>query len=375
MKSLRQNLYVLNLLLVAEIFLVLFFVSLIKKNSKIKNSTKVAAAENTKSFKPLVAAMVPLRQVYGKRDIFGLGQGTNIVEEEKNLPSLNIPQLVIPEISKAPDTPVVALIDPLTITLNGIIGSSIPEASVCIIADETDKEKSYKVGDRVKDGVIIKILRDRIVILRLNGQVETHFLHEVSSLYQSIDLSSLVLNISENKYKINAEKFKQKIVNLGSMLDYFEMIPFVGEDGNVIGIVVTDKDPKNLSSLLGFKENDLILKINEISLTSNKNRIAAYDSVVNTNENAEVVVEFERDGQKQQNSYIISYKTLKEDTPTIIKKTTEINNPVASVGTSNVMFPELMAKEERERSNKLHNDNIDRIRRDLIASSIKPRIN
>jgi C-terminal processing protease CtpA/Prc len=188
-------------------------------------------------------------------------------------------------------------------------------------------------------------------------------------------LSSLVSNISENKYKINAEKFKQKVVNLGSMLDYFDMVPFVGEDGNVIGIVVTDKDPKSLASLLGFKENDLILKINEIVLTSNKNRIAAYDSVINTPENAEVIVELERDGQKQQNSYIISYKTLKEDTPITTKKITEINSPIASVGTSNVMFPELMAKEERDRSNKLHNENIDRIRRDLIASSIKPRIN
>jgi type II secretion system protein C len=345
---------------------------LIKKSAIIGGDTAKVVVAVGKSFKMIETAKVPLGQIYGKRDIFGLGQGSNAVEQAKSVITSNIPELVIPEISKAPASPVIDFVDPLPITLNGIIGSSTLERSICIIADENDKEATYKIGDRIKDGTIIKILRDRVVVLRLNGQIETFFLHEVGIPQVATDLSTFVTPIADNKFRIDTEKFKHKIVNLGGFLDHFDMVPFVGDDGKVIGIVVTDKDPKSFASLLGFKENDLILSIDGIGLTSNKDRLKAYDQIVNKSDNSEFFIEFERDSNRLNNSYLLSSKPQKASMTTgfggeNLASVTGAKEVVGAKEKTKTVFPELLGKEEQKKADNMYQENINRIRQEMLA--------
>ena len=377
MKSLRQYFYVLNLLFVVELILTLFFVSFVKKSAVISNKPPKLLAPNLDIFKTPELAKVPLGQIYGKRDIFGIEQSSSVTQQAKSVAPANIPELVIPEIPKAPAPPSIDFVNPLSITLNGIVGSLDPNHSVCIIADEADKEATYKVGDRIKDGLIIKILRDRVVILRLNGQIETFFLHEMSVPQPVTELGSFVMASEDGKFKIDTEKFRHKVVNLGGFLDHFDVVPFVGEDGKVIGLVVTDKDPKSFASLLGFKENDLILSIDGISLTSNKERLKAYDQIISKPENADFVVEFERDGTRLKNSYVLATPKLmrasnnqglaatngKSSSLTMVPQ----NTPQKEKNTSKIVFPELLSEEERKKNESLYQGNINRIRQEMLA--------
>jgi len=213
-------------------------------------------------------------------------------------------------------------------------------------------------------------LRDRVVILRINGQVETFYLHEINPLQHVVDVASAVTSIADNKFKIDVEKFKQKVVNLGGLLDNFNMVPFVGSDGKVIGIVVTDKDPKSLAFALGFKENDLILAIDNTFLTTHKDRMLAYDKIIAKKEDAEFYIEFERDGQRLKNCYILSSKQEKP-LATVVPVVTENKKQElasSSQAKSPVKFTELMSADEKKATNALYKDNIDRIRQEMLAN-------
>lgn len=381
MKLLRQYLYLLNILLVCELLLAFFLIMLIRKAAVVKKDQPVVAVATTEVFSIPELSKPPTAQIFGKRDVFGLGQGADAVEQAKVVPSTALPQLIIPEIPKAPPTPTVDFIDPLPISVNGIIGSSDIDRTICIIADETDKEETYRVGDRIKDGSIIKILRDRVVILRLNGQVETFFLHEVSGPSPVFEAASAVTKLNDNKYRINLVKFKKNVVNLGGLLDLFEVVPFSGKDGKMIGVVVVDTDPNGLPAKLGFLENDLILSVGGVGLMSNKDRMAAYDQVLEKGENSELLVDFERNGVRMQNTYLLQ---------TTIPKVGNIPDEIFSVDSSKgdkqddekpefvglvtqgqkkqpSLFPELMSPAERAKSESLYKDNIKRIREDMFA--------
>lgn len=313
LNDIKKFFYIFNLSLIF-FFVVTFFLAhsffqvLIDKAPKESLFLGSEKFESSNNFQKIV---VPISQLYKNRDVFGLFLDTEKKMPAKDLTSSVIPKLVLPEIKPPEPEKPVAFIDPLPISLNAIILSSEADSSVCVISDETDKEVIYHVGDRVKDASLIKILRDNVVFLRLNGQFETYYLHSNSLVLPKSPVDAVVKK-DDNHFVVDKAKFVNSIQNFGSFLDYFENIPFLDEDGVLVGFVVTEKDEKNLARMMGFNEFDLILSIDGITFESNKNRMAAYDHVVKKSEeeNVSFEVEFSRDNNLMKNVYSLTSSAL-----------------------------------------------------------------
>ena len=71
-------------------------------------------------------------------------------------------------------------LDPLQVTLKGIIvvSSNDSKNRAMIQDNKTMQEGTYKVGDLIQDAQLIRIFKNKIIFLRLNGQQEVLYLRE-----------------------------------------------------------------------------------------------------------------------------------------------------------------------------------------------------
>ncbi len=356
-------------------------ISLIQ-NVELPKVNKIEGNDGKKGFVYAQKTQVPLAQIFGKRDIFGLAVSDAVVEQSKNISANNIPKLVIPEIPKPSALPAIDFIPPLSLVLRGVIWSVKPEQSMCIVADETEKELTLKLGDKIKDGTVIKILRDRMVVLRLSGQLETFFINE-SSLHIPSSPVSAIQSLGENRYSINVDKFKQSVQNIGSLLDNFDAVPLVGEDGKMMAIVVVETDPSKLPAALGFSQNDLIVTIADIDVSSNKSRSQIYDELTSNKKiGEEFSIEFVRQGKVMSNSYMLigdsrhgaenlaSLKMTNDNQSSMRQLVTkkDSDQSLSSMFTNNRRQSELevVNEEERKKSEDRYQENIKRIRQEML---------
>lgn len=379
MKSLRQCLYLFNLLLLVCLLLAILCIGLLHKFLQAESDGRAALVADTSGFVMAQKMQVPISQIYGKRDIFGQGLASAVVEQSKNIVASSIPQLVIPEIPKQPSLPPMDFIAPLSLTLRGVIWSTKQDKSMCIVSDETDKELTLKVGDKIRDGSVIKILRDRMVVLRLNGQLETFFIND-ASLAVPIDPVLSIQSLGDGRYGIDIDKFKSSVSNIGSFLDYFDAVPLVGESGKMVGIVVLEADTKKLPAALGFQLHDVILRIADIDVFSNKNRIKIYDELVfHKKVGDEFSVEFLRNGVKNINHYVLQsvskQKTSKSSA--LIDNThqlvTKPQDSISGKSLTDLMMNnrksnkvEQLDEAELKRTESKYQENITRIRQEMI---------
>lgn len=305
MAILRNYLYILNLSLVTSLFLAIFFVNFAKNNylqsaELIRKKKDLASNNYEPDFLAISHNAVPLSQIHGKRDIFGLTTDTSTVSQPKDVVSQNLPDLVIPDVPAYTPKKAIDFIDPLPITLVGTVISTVPEKSVCILGDETDKQAVYRIGDKFKDASLLKIFKDRVIFLRSNGQIETFFLYANQEQDLATDPSSVAKKESDNKIIVDLDKFAKLIKNFGSFLDYFDATPFINQKNNkIIGFLVLDNSQNSLAFALGFKYLDLILAVDGRTFTSNKNRQKILEYVLNQAKPGNfIVVKIERDGAR-----------------------------------------------------------------------------
>lgn len=284
--------------------LILFYLATSNYKGSVELSKKISALKIDPS--PNFTSInresdLPVTQIFGKRDIFGLASTTSVSTQPKDAVSQTLPELVLQEPQPFTPKKPIDFIDPLQISLVGTIISSDPNNSVCIFGDETDKQSVYKVGDKFKDATVLKIFKDKVVFLRSNGQLETFYLYNNSDLETEIDLSKIVIKEGENKCLINLDTFSKTINNFGIFLDYFDTTPFLDQKTDkVIGFLVLDSQPNSLPDLMGFKYLDLILAIDGKVLTSNKSRQAAFEYVLESaTPGNTITVKIERSGVKQ----------------------------------------------------------------------------
>jgi type II secretory pathway component PulC len=114
---------------------------------------------------------INLEEIY-KNDLFKTYQpilpDIETIETEETLPS---PPSAVG--AQVPETPEVQFFDPLSITLTGIIVQEDDTKNIAIILDnKTQQQINYKVGDEIEDAQIVRILKDKVILIRSNGQQE-----------------------------------------------------------------------------------------------------------------------------------------------------------------------------------------------------------
>lgn len=241
---------------------------------------------------------VDILKIY-EQDLFGTYQPPILSVEfvvDATVPPIPIPpKFIIPDVpvEKSP-----TFFAPLDVVLKGVIFVKDDPASCIAIVQlkKTKEEHNYQVGDLVEDAQILKILSNRIIIIRSNGQQETLYLREEDAVCDfNTEVKSepkmIVEDSSDNKYIVNIDEFIKRVHNLGDFINLLDLTT-VYKQGKSFGCRIGRIDKDSLASLLGFKTEDIIIKIDNYDIDDLVNRMQVYDHIVqkNAGEMIEVIV-------------------------------------------------------------------------------------
>lgn len=319
---------------------------------------------------------LPISQIYGKRNIFGLEWDPLVADKFELTPSPELTELTLPDKPLPQITPPKEnFIDPLNISVNGIITSSNEESNSCIISESSGEEKMYKVGDTVSDGTILGISLNSVALIRPNGQIETFKIGTAEFPGNNLN-DSAITKVDENKYSIDPTLFTKQINSLGQLFEELGIIPAYKDDQSH-GLMVTKITDDGVGKNLGLEENDIILSVHGTNLTSTKDRIDAYDKILKLNYNDSLQVEIERNA----NNIVLNYK-LERFKPKIKTLAEALSGPnskdTSSTGEKQNTIPSpeknvsIFTKpaEDKER----YSSNINTIRKRLLENATKQRI-
>jgi type II secretion system protein C len=339
------NSWLLSLLILAIVL------STVLKKSPPKMKPIAVTFETEQKRQPLA---VNLEKIY-QNDLFDTVIIPRYQAEQKNLVT-PIPQLqsTPPPPPPAPSKP--TFLPPLNITLKGIILSSLEAQSVAIIADETNKEELYHNSDKIKDGQIIKIARNRIVILRSNGQQEVVYLRKEENVLNTPPQERwqlVVKKIDDTTYEVDPDEFKQEISSLGEFIETLRLTTMF-QEGNPIGVKVGAIDPHKISSVVGLEKNDIITSICGLETKELRSRLDIFDKISTLNKGDEIVVTVER----HKRPYSLKYLLKRIERPL---KTT-LSSPSAQMRGANAPPPlvdnklfQMNKQQEREEKNRVFN--------------------
>lgn len=225
-------------------------------------------------------------------DLFGTYQEPMVPPKEPEVSA--IPQPPAPQPVKVPLATPPKFLDPLQVSLKGMIIVSNEAENIAIIEDsKTKTTKNYKVGDKVEDAQLIRIMRNKITFIRSNGQQETIYVSQHDAeLDQLIALRTewdmIVKKINENAYSIDPQTFVEQVQNLAQFIDMFN-ITTVYQKGQSIGCRIGSIGPKSLPKAMGLETGDIITHINDIPADTTENRYAIYEKIIALTSNTIIV--------------------------------------------------------------------------------------
>lgn len=296
-------------------FLILLFVSYaVFQLLQIQIPERSIIQPKTKQL-PERVTVVNIEKIY-KKDLF------NTIKEQKPKPMSPEPLPRPPEIPRVPAPQIPApqvepkFLDPLNITLKGIffVGPNKKENSAIVQNNTTNEEVTISVGSKIQDASVMRIFRNKIVILRLNGQQEILYLREedakIDNAYgYSDDWSDVITKINEYEYAINLQEFMVRISNISELL-YVLGVATAYKNGKSIGCRIGVIDAKSLGFFLGFKTGDIITTINNQPVLTTQERLDALQSIGKENIDT-VILEGLRNGKKLTLTYSLKNALIK----------------------------------------------------------------
>jgi type II secretion system protein C len=175
-------------------------------------------------------------------------------------------------------------LEPLKITLRGIMVSSDERLNVAII--EGTKEatpKNYKVGDTLEDAQLIRILKNKIILIRSNGQQETLYVTQHDAELEQLlmpnnNWSLIIKRIDENSYTLDPDLFIERIHSLAQCIDALNLTT-VYRQGKSFGCRIGALEKNSLGIALGLAQGDIIERINDIPATDTSSRFTIYKMI------------------------------------------------------------------------------------------------
>lgn len=244
---------------------------------------------------------INIRHIY-ENDLFG----TYI----KQMPKINIPEPIepvpappTPQKIKIPEPPKPTFLEPLNITLKGIIivGFDEQKNSVLIADNKTDQEVSYKIGDNIQDAQIIRIFNNKVILLRNNGQQEVLYLHENDAksdpLFNSAaEWHTVVHRDDAVHFTVYPGPFIKRIENLPQFIEYLSLTTAY-QKGEPVGARIGAIAMNSIGTYLGFAPGDIVLSVNTIPTATVQDRVTIYNQVVDGNLPKTITVTVLRNGK------------------------------------------------------------------------------
>ncbi len=268
---------------------------------------------------------VNIKKIY-EQDLFNSYKKEAAPQER--IPNLPFPAPPAPQ--RMAITPIVkpTFLDPLPVTLKGIIVvHGLEEKNCAIISDnKTEREKTYKIGDSIEDAQLIRIFHNKIILLRTNGQQEVLYLREQDAQADPVYLATkgwehIIRAEGNNSFVISPAAFVDRVQNVAQCIQLLGLTTAY-QQGNVVGIRVAIGENNSLGTYLGFMNGDLILSINGIVPNTTDNRMNIYNSIVKEGSNSPITVTVIRNRKE----IILTY-TLYEFEPPVPVGSPEVPAP------------------------------------------------
>lgn len=196
-----------------------------------------------------------------------------------------LPQPPRPQALRPPEAQKPVFLDPLNVTLRGIIVTSQNESlNTAIISDnKTDVEGLYKVGDKIQDSQLIRIFNNKIVLLRSNGQQEVLYMRDQEAqsdprFAQIQNWHTAITMKNPVEYTIYPEAFLKRVENLSHFIELLNLTTAY-EKGVPIGTHVGTIEPQTLGSYLGLRTGDMIMAINKKPVSTTDDRLVVYKQI------------------------------------------------------------------------------------------------
>lgn len=218
-----------------------------------------------------------------------------------------VPEPQQPTIPTQPTATKPDFIPTLPIIIKGIIINDDDTRNVVMIEDETKKEGLYHLGDKIKDAQIIKIARNRVVLLRANGQQELLFLRKDDPLLDAETdekWNYIIKKTSENNYEIDPSNFAHEVEGLGYFMERLSIVGIAPQKGTALGIKIGEQTKEDLGTRLGLEKNDIIISVNNYAMNDPKSRILAYDAISAMSLNDTITAKIQRAGKE----IVITYR-------------------------------------------------------------------
>lgn len=243
---------------------------------------------------------INIKKIY-ENDLFGTYRKETPVYQEP-VYQLELPPAPPAQVPIVPKKPEPAFVEPLDITLKGIIiVADNDEKNRIVIADnKTGRERTFKVGESIDDAQLIRIFNNKIILLRANGQQEVVYLRQQDA---TKDPAYAMLNgwrdviqpTGPQTFTINTTLFAQRVQTLAQFIDFLNLSTAY-KNGSSVGCRIGEIKNESLGFSLGFQTGDIITKINGIDATTTEERLRIYRDILELGASAPIVVEFTRRG-------------------------------------------------------------------------------
>lgn len=197
-----------------------------------------------------------------KNDLFNTYREPEAPQAVKKNIQVPLPVMPAKKTVSAPAPAAPTFLPQLPITLKGLIRSSSQSDTVALIADQTGREKTYRVGDQVQDATILKIARNKVIFLRSNGQQETFFLRKPEKVTgKGKDHWPKVIQKSgPRSFTIDPHEFSIEFTSLGEVIELFHLgSAYVGS--TIVGVRIGNCNGDDISSQFGLELNDIITNV------------------------------------------------------------------------------------------------------------------
>jgi type II secretory pathway component PulC len=214
-----------------------------------------------------------------------------------------IPKPPAPTAVKVPEEPKQPFLPPLGVTLKGVMMVSDESMNIAVIADnKTKKDENYKIGDPIEDSQVVRILNNRVVLIRSNGQQETLYLTDKDVLTdpafidEGDDWVHLIKKISDNHYLLDPRAFSNLVPNLAHFIDIFDLTT-VYKEGKSIGCRIGKITHNSLGAAMGLQSYSIIKKIADVPATTTDERLHIYEKLTSLEMGSSFDVEISENNQ------------------------------------------------------------------------------
>jgi general secretion pathway protein C len=175
------------------------------------------------------------------------------------------------------------------------------ESDYAVILSDRE-QRLYKESDKIKDAVIKKIFRQKVVLTR-NGKDEILTIDpdkdQKTEYFEKIDRS--INQSGGNQYRISRDFIDESLNNINSLMRQARARPHF-ENGNPGGIALDNIKPSSLFNKMGLENGDVLVGANGSEIKTVNDAIGLYNGLRNADS---ISLQIKRNGENQTIEYNI----------------------------------------------------------------------